>query len=142
MLKKGIRNFVLSEVTKTLDNMSKAGVINKIDDTNYTNNGLPSESLAGKTLQKGNIYNSLVAFAVNDLVYKNYLSTIFGPQPSYYKNIVDKMKRGYQDVTPGYNVIVGKNGMKSKFNHVTLEDIYKERPENVERFKKFMIVVN
>jgi len=138
LMKTGIKNFVLREVNKTLDSMSKSGVVNKVKEGHYTNNGLPSETLAGRVGTENNIYDSLVGFAINDLVYKNYLSTIFGPPAFYYKNIVDKMKRGYQDVTPGYNVIVGKNGMKSKFNHVTLRDIYKQRPENVTRIKKIL----
>tara|TARA_R110002020_G_scaffold233207_2_gene444961 strand:- start:2733 stop:19928 length:17196 start_codon:yes stop_codon:yes gene_type:complete len=139
-LKRGAKDFVVSEIKKTFDLMEQAGVVKKIGDLVYTNNGLPQDSLTGKTKgTQSNIIDGMAEFAINDLVYKNYLNTIYGPHSSYFKDIVDKMKRGYSDVTPGLKPIVGEKGMKPTFTHTTLADIYKQRPEVVSFIKDILL---
>ena len=89
----------------------------------------------------------MVEFAINDIVMKPYINTIFGPQLAMYKTdpagnpMVDAGKRQYQSVTPKLSLTYNEEhdyGAKPKFRHAVVRDIFKKSPQTVARFKKIL----
>ena len=96
-------------------------------------------ALQGKTLNN-DISPALIEFAVNDLVYKPYINTVFGPDLAYYKTdatgnpLIDAGKRAYQSVTPGIDSVWNEEkqyGLPNKFSHAILADVIKNQEKDI-----------
>ena len=130
-----LTRYVKENITGTIEALELAGVVKKQNNGSYTNVSLPSEIITGKMLQ-GDISPALVEFAVNDLVYKPYINTTFGPDLAYYKTdstgnpIIDAGKRAYGPITPGTDAVWNEEkqyGLKPQFSHAVLNDVFRDR---------------
>tara|TARA_R110002050_G_scaffold116946_2_gene233643 strand:- start:19253 stop:36049 length:16797 start_codon:yes stop_codon:yes gene_type:complete len=133
-----LTRYVKDNLTATLTALESSGVIKKTTN-GYGNVSLPTSIIDGKVLQ-GDITPALVEFAVNDLVYKPYINTTFGPDLAYYKTdstgnpIIDAGKRAYQSVTPGTDAVWNEEkqyGLPNTFTHAILNDIFKDSQEYI-----------
>jgi len=134
-----LNKYVKNNINSTLGALVEAGAIEKGSDGKYVNTKLPEMALQGKTLNN-DISPALIEFAVNDLVYKPYINTVFGPDLAYYKTdstgnpLIDAGKRAYQSVTPGIDAVWNEEkqyGLPNKFSHALLADIIKDQEKPI-----------
>tara|TARA_R110002020_G_scaffold229316_4_gene440059 strand:+ start:4767 stop:22040 length:17274 start_codon:yes stop_codon:yes gene_type:complete len=140
-----LRSYISKQIRKTIDAFVDAKAIMKVGNEIHNIN-LPIQAISNKAVGK-DITLAIVEFAVNDVVMKPYINTIFGPELAFYKTdpqgnpMVDAGKRQYQSVTPKMNLTYNEEhdyGAKPKFNHAVVRDIFKRSPETVARFKKIL----
>ncbi len=134
-----LNKYVKNNINSTLGALVEAGAIEKGSDGKYVNTKLPEMALQGKTLNN-DISPALIEFAVNDLVYKPYINTVFGPDLAYYKTdatgnpLIDAGKRAYQSVTPGIDSVWNEEkqyGLPNKFSHAILADVIKNQEKDI-----------
>ena len=135
-----LTQYVKENLASTFEALELAGVIKKTT-AGYENVSLPSDIISGKMLQ-GDISPALVEFAVNDLVYKPYINTIFGPDLAYYATditgnpIIDAGKRAYQSITPGTDAVWNEEkqyGLPNKFSHAILNDVFRDSEQHIHK---------
>ena len=142
-LKEGLLKYLQDNVQQTITAFAEAGAIN-VTGSSITNESLPMSALRGDIINN-DITTAITRFAVNDLVYKTYMQTTFGPDLAYYKTddtgnpIIEAGKRAYQSITPGLEPVWNEQkqyGLKPKFTHTILEDIFKDG--DTARFQKIL----
>jgi len=142
-LKEGLLKYLQDNVQQTITAFAEAGAIN-VNGTSITNESLPISALRGDIINN-DITTAMTRFAVNDLVYKTYMQTTFGPDLAYYKTddtgnpIIEAGKRAYQSITPGLEPVWNEQkqfGLKPKFSHTILKDIFKDG--DTARFQKIL----
>lgn len=140
-----LNQYVKNQIQNTVEAFVQAKAITRVGDQIHNIN-LPTQALTGKTVGK-DITAAIVEFAVNDIVMKPYIGTVFGPDLAMYKSdtkgnpMVDAGKRQYQSITPGTNVVYNEEhdyGVKPKFKHAVLNDIVKVSPETRVRFQAIL----
>jgi len=145
MLDGYLRSYVSKQIRKTIDAFVEAKAVVKVGKEIHNIN-LPMQAISGKSIGK-DITLAIVEFAVNDIVMKPYINTIFGPDLAFYKTdkqgnpMIDAGKRQYQSVTPKMNLTYNEEhdyGAKPKFTHAVVRDIIKRSPETVQRFEKIL----
>tara|TARA_R100000152_G_scaffold18491_1_gene10341 strand:+ start:3868 stop:19329 length:15462 start_codon:yes stop_codon:yes gene_type:complete len=141
-IKNKLREYVIQNITETLNKFEKEGIVSKNEkDNTYKNILLPPKSLQGKTINT-NIMPALVEFAINDIVYLPHIYTMMMGDPAFYKadntgNIfIDAGKRNYAGITPGFDPVIGKYGMSNTISHSIFKDVYKKDPTLVENIRK------
>lgn len=139
-IKLKLRDYVEDQIGNTISALVETGAVSVTETGVYKNELLPNQALEGKTTAADGIYSALLEFAVNDLVYKPYISTVFGPDLAYYKPdatgnpIIEAGKRAYQSVTPGIDAVWNEEkqyGLPSKFNHAIIEDVFVNSEESI-----------
>mgnify|MGYP003669136895 FL=1 len=142
-IKEGLLKYLKDNVQQTITAFTDAGAISRTGST-LINESLPLAALRGDTINN-DITPAMTKFAINDLVYKVYIQTTFGPDLAFYKTdktgnpIVEAGKRAYQSITPGIEPVWNEEkqyGLKPKFSHAILEDIFKEG--DVTRLQKIL----
>ena len=143
-----LRQYITNQIYSTIETFVEAKAITRVGNEVHNIN-LPVQALQGKSIGK-DITFALVEFAVNDIVMKPYIGTMFGPDLAFYSSnemgnvMVDAGKRAYQSITPGINVTYNEEhdyGVKPKFRHAVLKDVVKISPETEERFKNILLNV-
>lgn len=127
-----LQKYVINEMDATIQTLVDIGVVNKTLTGKYENELLPTAFFEGKTHMNTGILPALQEFAINELVYKPYISTTFGPDLAYYKPdkagnpIIEAGKRAYQTITPGVDAVWNEDkqyGLPSNFTHAILADV-------------------
>jgi len=127
-----LERYVVKEMESTIETLVNAGVVNRKPNGVYENELLPSQAYEGKTTAETGILPALQEFAINDLVYKPYINTTFGPDLAYYKSdaqgnpFIEFGKRAYQSITPGIDAVYNQEnqyGLPSHFLHAILADV-------------------
>lgn len=133
LLRTHLEKYIVKEIENTLQTLVDTGVVSKTETGVYKNELLPSSAVEGKTTAAEGIKSALIEFAVNDVVYKPYISTTFGPDLAFYKPdatgnpIIEAGKRAYQSVTPGIDAVWNEEkqyGLPSTFAHAIIADVY------------------
>ena len=140
LIKTKLEEYVKAEIQKTLDTLVDVGAVSVKETGVYENEKLPAQALEGKRTATEGIRPALIQFAINDIVYKPYISTIFGPDLAYYKPdangnpVIEAGKRAYQSITPGIDAVWNEDkqyGLPSKFSHAIIEDIIVDNEEGI-----------
>ena len=127
-----LEKYIVQEMENTIQKLVDIGAVSKKINGVYENVMLPSASYEGKTTAELGILPALQEFAVNDLIYKPYINTTFGPDLAYYKPdasgnpIIEYGKRAYQSITPGIDAVYNEEkqyGLPSSFSHAILADV-------------------
>ena len=144
-IKQGLLEYLKVNVEQTIEAFVNAGAINRNIGGQLTNNSLPMSALRGDIINGVDISPAMNRFAINDLVYKTYIQTTFGPDLAFYKTdstnnpIIEAGKRAYQSITPGTEPVWNEEkqyGLKPKFSHTILKDIFKNG--DIERIQKIL----
>ena len=142
LLNTHLEKYIVKEMESTLDSLVEAGVVEKKITGVYENILLPSASYEGKTTAELGILPALQEFAINDLVYKPYINTTFGPDLAYYKPdetgnpIIEFGKRAYQSITPGMDAVYNEEkqyGLPSTFAHAILADVIVDSKDHINK---------
>ena len=140
LIKSHLEKYVIKEMESTIEALVESGVVTQKPNGAYENLLLPSQSYEGKTTAETGILPALQEFAINDLVYKPYINTTFGPDLAYYKSdaqgnpFIEFGKRAYQSITPGIDAVYNQEnqyGLPSSFSHAILADVYVNSEDHI-----------
>lgn len=127
-----LQKYVVNEMETAIKTLVDTGVVDKKLNGKYENVLLPNSLFEGKTNVGTGILPALQEFVINEIVYKPYISTTFGPDLAYYKPdqhgnpIIEAGKRAYQSITPGIDAVWNEDkqyGLPSTFSHAILSDV-------------------